>query len=386
MTTEQFQPLVVQETEQNVEGGNGNDSEQLTSDVVLRNFSTPGHPTAFSGINQLYNYYNGRWSVSELKKILSKNEGYTLHREFHNRPRNITYKHFKRYQFQMDLVEVQQLAEKNDGYRYLFNCIDIFTRFAFVRPLKDKKASTVLTAFKDILAEAEQPPYILVMDKGAEFNNRFFKQFCQSKGIKMINPQASIHAAFIERFNRTLQSLMYKFMSDNETERYVDVLQDLVRTYNTRKHRMIQMSPKQAEMNTPVSNLQLNQLQQKQLLKVKTKKPSLKVGTYVRIAKQKGKFSRSYDEQTMQEIFKVKEIDTSKKIPMYKLTDYDGSEDIIGGFYDFELTPVQTQTFRIERVIKERFVRGKKQLFVKWKGFGDKYNSWIDETNVNQVF
>lgn len=361
-------------------------SGDITDELILNNYSLPGHPTAYAGLNQIYNFYGGRVTFARIKRLLSGNEGYTLHKEFHNLPRNITYKHFRRYQFQMDLVDVQELAAKNDGYRYLLNCIDIFTRYAFVRPVKDKRAETVLDAFKSILSEANQKPVMIVMDKGTEFSNQIFKNFCQQQGIRLINPQASVHAAFIERFNRTLQMIMYKYMSDNETQRYVDVLQKLVQTYNSRKHRMIDMSPLQAEKNENGEHLQLNLIQQNQLEKIKRKKPTLAVGSFVRIAKQKGKFSRSYDEQTIQEIFKIRKIDTRKKIPLYFLTDYDGNENVEGGFYDFELTPVENKVFRVEKVLKKRRYQGKNQIFVKWKGFNDRYNSWIDEDNVERVF
>jgi len=362
------------------------ETNHLTDEEIKINYTTPGHPTAFSGINQIFNYYGGHIPLSRIKTILSGIEGYTLHKEYHEQPRNITYKHFKRYQFQMDLVEISQFSTQNDGVRYLLNCIDIFTRYAFVRPLKDKTAKTVLDAFKSILVEAGEKPLILVMDKGTEFTNRLFKAFCDEQKIKLFNPQASIHAAFVERFNRTLQMLIYKYMTERETNRYIDVLQSLVETYNNRRHRMINMTPKEAEENKNEEHLTLNLIQQKQLENVKRKKPKYEIGSYVRIAKQKGKFSRSYDEQTMQEIFKIKSINISKPIPLYILSNYDGTEDLKGGFYEFELTPVKTNVFRIEKVLKKRNVRGKRQLFVKWKGFGNEHNSWIDETNVEQVF
>lgn len=363
-----------------------NEEIEINDEQILKDYTTPGHPIAYAGVNTVYNYYNRQVPLVRIKKLLSSNEGFTLHKEFHKQRRNITYKHFKRYQFQMDLVEVQHLANKNSGTRYLLNCIDIFTRYAFVRPLKDKNARTVLDAFKSILEEAVIPPYMIVMDKGTEFNNRIFKEFCSQRKIKLINPQASVHAAFIERFNRTLQLLMYKYMTDNETQRYIDVLPKLVFTYNNRTHRMIKTTPQKAENNHNGEHLQIEKIQGEQIRKIKPKKPLLNIGSYVRIAKQQGKFSRSYDEQTMQEIFKIKSIDTSKPIPLYHLTDYDQKEDIVGGFYEFELTPVDIKIFRIEKVIRKRTLNGKKQLYVKWKGFGNNYNSWIDESDVSKTF
>lgn len=353
---------------------------------IKTNYKQPGHPIAFAGIQQIYSYYNRKIPISRIKEILSGIESYTLHREFHQQERNTSFSKFKRYQFQMDLVEVQQLSKSNDNIRYLLNVIDTFTRYAFVRPLKDKKAETVLDQFKSILVEAKQKPFMIVMDKGTEFMNKLFSTFCQKENIKLVNPQANIHAAYIERFNRTLQEIIYKYMTENETSRYIDVLQRLVQTYNMRKHRIINMSPNAAE-NDPENHLKINLNAIKEESLKKKRKRKYNVGSFVRIAKQKGKFSRSYQEQTAQEIFKIFKVDESKRIPLYHLETYNGDEQIKGGFYDFELTPVSTDIFRIEKVLKtKKNNRGQKLFFVKWKGFDQKYNSWINENDVEQEF
>lgn len=369
---------------ENIENLENENIENAVSDLK-ENYKNPGHPIAFSGINKIYEYYNGALSIKQIKEILSGLESYTLHREYHKGIRNTTYAYFKRYQFQMDLVEIQELSKFNDGVRYLLNVIDIFTRYAFVRPIVDKKASTVLLAFKSILSEAKTKPLMLVMDKGTEFSNVIFENFCAQNKIKLINPEASTHAAFIERFNRTLQTIIYKYLTENETNRFVNVLQDLVSTYNNRKHRMIGVTPNQAE-NYPDNHLKINLLSKKREEKILKKTPKYEVGTYVRIAKQKGKFSRSYNEQSNQEIYKIYKIKTSKKIPLYYLKTYNEQENIIGGFYDFELTPVKTTIFRVEKVLKKRKYRGKNQLFIKWKGFSDDYNEWINQSDVEQEF
>jgi hypothetical protein len=226
---------------------------------------------------------------------------------------------------------------------------------------------------------------MIVCDKGAEFNNKLFKKYCDDNDIKIILPQASTHAAYIERFNRTLQTLLYKFMTEYETYRFIDKLPDIVETYNKRFHRMIQMTPSQAESMPDVS-LFINDLIAKRELKLKKRKPHLKINQDVRIAKQKGKFSRGYDEQAQAELFKIKEIDINKRIPLYHLTDHQQTEDILGGFYENEITPVSSDIFRIEKIIKRKRINGRNLLFVKWKGYGDKYNSWIDESDITDEF
>jgi hypothetical protein len=370
--------------QQNIRPLNEVANNDLEEDLKT-NYTNVGHPIAFSGITNVYNYYNGRIPLDRIKFLLSGKESYTLHREFHKNVRNISFSHFKRYQFQMDLVDIQSHAKANDGVRYLFTVIDTFTRYAFVRPLKDKYGKTVVNAFKSILDEAQTKPYQIVMDKGTEFNNQDFKKLCADLKIKLTNPSASTHAAYIERFNRTLQLIIYKYMTENETNRFIDVLQDLVKTYNNRVHRIIQMSPLEAETN-PDAALKINLQVARQYEKLPRKKVNFKIGDFVRIAKQKGKFSRGYNEQTTHEIFRIYQIDNRKKIPLYHLEEYDGEEKIKGGFYDFELTLVSTEIFRVEKVIKRRRYRGKNQLFVKWKGFSDKYNEWINEDQVEQNF
>lgn len=352
---------------------------------LKENYKNPGHPIAFSGINKIYEYYKGAISIKQIKDVLAGVESYTLHREYHKNTRNVTYAHFKRYQFQMDLVEIQALSSYNDGVRYLFNVIDIFTRYAFVRPLHDKKAHTVLKAFKSILKEADSIPLMLVIDKGAEFSNKLFENFCGINNIKLVNPEASTHAAFIERFNRTLQNIVYKYMTENETNRFVDQLQKLVFSYNNRRHRMIAMTPFQAE-NNPENHLKIRLLASKRDEKTKKKTPNLQINSYVRIAKQKGKFSRGYDEQSNREIFKIYKINKMKKIPLYYLETYNGKEKIKGGFYEFELTQVKTNIFRVDKVLKKRRFRGKNQLYVSWKGFTDDYNEWINQSDVETEF
>ena len=362
---------------------------------LKESYKTPGHPIAFSGLRNVYNYFRGKLSINEIRNALAEIESYTLHKTFQDRQRNPSYSHFKRYQWQMDLVDVQHLAAYNDGVNYLLNCIDTFTRYAFVRLLPSKHGPVVLNAFRSILQEAGSKPKILVADRGTEFYNQGFQTFCQANEILFYSPDSSIHGAYIERFNRSLQTLVYKYMTENETNRYIsktepdgrviELMPLFVQTYNNRKHRMIGVTPFQAETD-PSTHIDIQKRLNSYHEKIKTRFPTFKVGDYVRIAKIKGKFSRGYNETASQEIFKVHAVKTNLKIPMYALSNYRGDEVIKGSFYPFELVKVMGDVFRIEKVIKRRKVRGKHQLFVKWKGFDDTYNSWIDGDDIQQRF
>lgn len=380
---------------QNNNGYGVNLTKQECIDDLKNSYNTPGHPIAFSGVNNIYQYYRQILSRREIQNVLSGIENYTLHREFHKGQRNPSYSHFKRYQFQCDLVDVQSLSDQNDGVRFLLTCIDTFTRFAFVRLLKSKHGPVVVEAFKSILQEAVDPPSMVVLDRGTEFYNQHFKNFCQTRNIMLFSPDSSIHGAFVERFNRTLQSIVYKYMTENETRRYIDrtnadgtrtmLMPLFVQTYNNRKHRMIGRSPSEAETD-PSTHGEIRKKLSAYYLQVKKTKPKFEVGDYVRISKLSGKFDRGYNQRAQNEIFKVHEISTKLPKPMYTLSNYDGTEIIKGKFYDFEITKFSGDVFRVEKVIKKRKYRGRNQLFVKWKGFPDRYNSWIDADQVVQRF
>jgi hypothetical protein len=365
--------------------------EECLNDLKI-SYNTVGHPIAFSGLQNIYKHYQG---ILDIKNTLSEVENYTLHKEFHKGQRNPSYSHFKRYRFEMDLVDVQSLSQYNDGVNYLLTCIDTFTRFAFVRLLTNKTGPVVLRAFKSVLKEAQTPPLILVVDRGTEFYNEGFRNFCENQQIRFYSPDSSIHGAYIERFNRTLQGIIYKYMTEFETQRYIDKTNDdgtktklmplFVKTYNNRIHRMIGMSPQEAETN-PLAEIDIQKKQSIYHSKIKSRQPSFQIGDRVRISKIRGKFSRGYHERASQEIFKIHSIKKNMIIPMYVLSNYRGTEILKGSFYEFELVKVTGDVFRVEKVLRRRKIRGREQMFVKWKGFDDSFNSWITVENVIQRF
>ena len=133
------------------------EEEEWTKDQYIEylknSYKSPGHPIAFSGLRNVYNYFRGRLSIDEIRNALAEIESYTLHKEFHNGQRNPSYSHFKRYQFQLDLVDVQHLAQFNDNVNYLLNCIDTWSRYAWVRLLPSKHSHICLLYTSDAADE-----------------------------------------------------------------------------------------------------------------------------------------------------------------------------------------------------------------------------------------
>ena len=174
---------------------------------------------------------------------------------------------------------------------------------------------------------------------------------------------------------------MFKYMTHYETDRYIDVLPLLVRSYNHRRHRMIGMSPAQAEK--PGQTGIIRRKQEQRYAKVKRVKPKFSVGQAVRISKFKDHFDRGYTPQFQEEIYKIKSISVKLPIPTYELQTLDEDETLIGNFYANELTPVDVpETFVIEKILKRKKDKksGKKIVLVKWRGYRNP--SWIPEEDV----
>ena len=354
-------------------------------EVVIRNYLSPSHPTSFSGVSQVYNYYRAHHpeyalSIPKVEKILSEVDSYTRHKESKTLLRNPTFIYRRRQQMQIDLVDVRHLKEYNRGISYLLSAIDVFTRYAFCQPLKSKTAKDTLDGFKKVLKQAKDYPQTCISDRGSEIKNQLFYQFCKENNIKVLHTDTSIHAAYVERFNRTLQGLTYRYMTQNETFSYVDVLPKLLESYNNRVHRMIKLSPAQAEKKE--NHPYIRELNELRFSRVKKRKPKYHIGQEVRISILKNKFTRGYDPQRNEEVFKIKSISTVLPIPLYQLEDYDSKETIEGDFYEHELTPVIKETFAIEKVLKKKKQKGKTLLLVKWRGYKDP--SWIPESDLVQ--
>ena len=143
---------------------------------------------------------------------------------------------------------------------------------------------------------------------------------------------------------------------------YIDKLDDIVNEYN----RTIKMKPVDVRDNTYIDFKK----------EVNDKDPKVKVGDHVRISKYKNIFAKGYTTNWSEEVFVISKIENT--VPWtYVINDLNG-EEIIGTSYEKELQKTNQQKFRIEKVIKKK---GDK-LYVKWKGYDNSFNSWIDKKDL----
>ena len=145
-------------------------------------------------------------------------------------------------QWQIDLEDLQSLAKYNDGYKYLLNCIDVFSKFAWSVPIKNKTGISIVEAFHTILKQGKKTQKVQ-SDAGKEFVNTNFQKLLKKYEIYFFTTNSELKACIVERFNRTLKERMWRYFTKNNTNRYVDVLSDLMFGYNNTKHRTIGVEP-----------------------------------------------------------------------------------------------------------------------------------------------
>ena len=292
-------------------------------------------------------------------------------------------KHFPRRQvksngidliFSADLVDMSHFARHNRGYKYLLTVIDVFSRYAWVMPLKTKTGKEITQAFSSVLKKSKRKPEKLWTDRGGEFYNKIFKNFLKQQGIDIYSTYNEGKAVVIERFNRSLKGDMFKHFSANSTRNYVKILPALVHRYNNRRHRTIKMTPHEALQKKNEETVKRNIEKP-----MKAKPAKFKLGDTVRVSKLKNNFAKGYTPNWTEKVFEIDQILPTNPIT-YKLRDL-MEEDIEGSWYQEQLQLTDQNTFRVEKVLRKK----KDQAFVKWSGYPTKFNSWIPLTDLKKL-
>ncbi|GFX86494.1 uncharacterized protein F54H12.2 [Trichonephila clavipes] len=132
-------------------------------------YENPEVPNSFGGVEALHRSVKGKYSKKDVKHWLSQKDAYTLHKPVrHKFQRNRVFVSDIDRQFQADLVDMQSLAEFNKGYKYLLTCIDLFSKFAWAVPLKDKFGKSVKSGLEIIFKERK--PKVLQTDAAGDGN------------------------------------------------------------------------------------------------------------------------------------------------------------------------------------------------------------------------
>ena len=343
--------------------------------LLKKLYYSPKNAGSFGGVEKLWreaSKYDERIRISDVENWLRKQDTYTMFRQAKRKfPRLKILVDRIDEQWQADLMDMSWFMEDNDGVKYLLVIIDLFSRYVWVRCLKNKDGKTVSSAFKNVLDEGRKPEK-LQTDQGKEFLNSHLKTVLKNFSIHhFTSTDDQIKCAVVERVNRTLRTKIYRYVFANDSNRYIDVIQDIVKGYNRSFHRTLKMAP---------SEVSENNLPKKKLEERKTLKTPLKKGDFIRIQRKKGHWEKGATSNWTREVFKISRVKRTPSTFIYRIEDLLG-EPISSVHYPAEVMKVsEPKLYKVEKVIKSRVnpKTKRKELFVKWLGYSDKFNSWIN--------
>ncbi|MGI9555418.1 MAG: DDE-type integrase/transposase/recombinase [Cyanophyceae cyanobacterium] len=351
----------------------------MAETTLKRLYYSLDQPAALSGVNRLYKAakdVHPSLTKRKVERWLEQQDVYTLHkparRKLRAEPR-VYVKHIDD-QWCIDLCDMQNVSTENDGVKYILTCIDAFSKYAWAVGIRNKSAESVADGFREILRETNRRPKRIESDKGKEFFNQTVRTLFREINAHHFSTESRHKSSIVERFNRTLKNLLYRAFRSRNTYRWIDILKDLLYVYNNRTHRSIKTAP------ANVSGDNERQIFSRLYIKLPAKGKRYKSGQMVRISKIKRVFDKGYYPNYTEEIYRIVKVHNKRPI-QYELEDL-LHEKLDGKFVAEELAAVTKSThdiWRVEKVIK-RDRRGR--YFVKWTGFPEKFNSWVDEISM----
>ena len=174
-------------------------------------------------------------------------------------------------------------SRSNNGYKYL-TVIDVFSKYGWIVPLKTKTGREVAMAFRELFT-GNAPPSRLWTDKGTEFYNQQVKRVLIANNVTLYSTENEEKSSVVERWNRTMKNIMWKYFTANNTQKYIDVLPDMVEKYNNTHHRSIKLKPTDARK--PANYKHINNALYVNVNARKATPPKFHVGGKVRIVKKR---------------------------------------------------------------------------------------------------
>ena len=299
------------------------------------------NPASFSSPWKLYKAakkVDSSITLTQVEHFLESQKSYTLHRHFNSRfRRRKVLARGVRYQFQADLIDYAPLKRDNGGMTFLLSVIDVFSRYAMLVPIKNKRGDTVRDALVRVFDHMGSP-LKLQTDKGKEFYNHHVRQLLNERTVHHFSTEQDVKAQIVERFNRTVREVIKRYMTHKTSLRYLDILPDFLARYNNRPHSSIY--PYSPASVTKENERVVHELQYGDYLRERRLHHKYDIGDRVRITEYRGTFRKSYrDKNFTEEVFTIVD-KLFTKPPMYRLKDLEG-EMIEGSFYESELQRVR---------------------------------------------
>ena len=189
---------------------------------------------------------------------------------------------------QIDLVDMSNIARANENYKYLIVCVDVFSRLAFVVPMKNKETLTIIEAIEEVFDITE--PHIINCDNGSEFISHDFKKFVKERGITINYVSVHDHhkLGLVDRMVRNLRERINKYLVMHNTTKYIDVLPNIVYNYKHSFHSQIKKAP----IEVDEEDEKVIELTRRKIEKAKQEETKFHVGDNVRFILNKALFDK----------------------------------------------------------------------------------------------
>jgi len=218
---------------------------------------------------------------------------------------------------------MQAFSKYNKRVKYLLTVVDIFSKYGWMIPLKNKTGTEVAGALQKVFKKRK--PEKLWVDKGKEFYNKHVQQL-----VDLYSTENEEKSSVVERWNKTMKDKMFKYFTANSTRKYIDILDEFVNRYNNTVHSSIKMTPTEASKGENENQVWRNMYGD--YSPPERKAPKFSVDDKVRITKNKSIFEKGYTPRWTEEVFTISEVRYTDPIT-YKLKNLNG-EEIKGSFYE----------------------------------------------------
>ena len=220
---------------------------QTWREYLKKIYFNPGNSGSYEGVNKLYKQVKkeGKFNLSKVKiKTWLQNQlSFSLNKRISRKfKKGIVIVEEIDNQFEADLASMTDYEKSNDGYKYLLVVIDVFSRYGWIEPLKNKSASAIVSAFQKILKEGRIPRHLRT-DGATDFTSKPFQNLMKENDINHFTMHNEKQANYVERFIKTIKNKIKRYISEKRTERYKDILQPMVDSYNKTWHSGIESEP-----------------------------------------------------------------------------------------------------------------------------------------------
>lgn len=350
-------------------------------------YYNPKKSGSFGGIEKIYQQVrsDGKFNITrkDVQTWLQSQEVHTTNRlpkHFIRRLKVIS--PYIDYMWDMDTASMLQYKKENKGFGFFIVAIDIMSRFLWCEAITTPSGNKVREALKRIFTKGRLPERIRT-DKGSEFSNEIIQDFFDLQGIKHFVTQNEVKANYAERVIQTIKGKLMKYMRAKQTHHWLGTLEDFTKSYNNSIHRSIRQKPSSVTKKDEFKLWNLLYMPKKPFLP-KNLSFKFEIGDFVRITKLRHAFVRFYSEHWTNEIFIIKNRKMEQYIPVYTLTDY-AKDPIKGRFYEAELQKIyadENTIYLIDEVKESRHINGFDETLVSWKGWPEKFDTWIPTKDV----